>query len=217
MLIIFDLDDTLLDTSGTIAPFKMRECLKRLIEDGAQVQDFEKAYGDLMTLNQASARCSRDAVCHFAQRTGCRDVGRALAELISPLPMGFAISTTPHAKEVLSYFKSKYFLALVTGGHPPFQREKMEKAGLEPSVFSKIAIPEDSVKKPFYEAFAREFSIEPKKVWVCGDRVEMDLRPAYELGFHAIHMRWGRGKAVSSPDWVEHTISFLPELKGIIR
>ena len=95
----------------------------------------------------------------------------------------------------------------MTGGHPPFQREKMEKAGLDTSIFSKIAIPEDSVKKPFYEGLANEFSIKSSKIWVCGDRVDMDLAPAYELGINTIHMRWGRGKMVKSADWIDHSIS----------
>jgi FMN phosphatase YigB (HAD superfamily) len=194
----------------------MRECLKKLIEDGAEVDDFEKAYKELMALNDVSLR-SKDAVCQFAERRGCKNLRRALAELTSPLPENFAIPTTPHAKEVLTEFRSQSLLAIVTGGHPPFQREKMKKAGLDTSIFSKIAIPEDSIKKPFYMDFAREFSIEPKKVWVCGDRVEMDLVPAHELGFRTVHMRWGRGKTVDRPNWVDHSISSLLELKGIIK
>lgn len=216
MLIIFDLDDTLLDTSGTVTPFKMKECLKRLIQDGAKVANFEEAYTELMAMNSLSSR-SKDAIRHFAKKVGCSDISRALAELTAPLPAGFTIPTTPDAKEVLNYFRPNYLLAIVTGGHPPFQREKMEKAGLDTSIFSKIAIPEDSVKKPFYLGLVNEFSIKPSKIWVCGDRVEMDLAPAYELGINTIHMRWGRGKMVKSADWIDHSISSLSELKGIIR
>ncbi len=215
MLIIFDLDDTLLDTSGAITPFKMRECLKRLIEDGASVKDFEQAYADLMALNNASPR-SKDAVSLFARKLGC-EPERALAELTAPLPPGFAIPTTPGAKDILGYFFPKYPLVIATGGYPPFQREKIEKAGLEPSIFSKIAILEDSNKRPLYEGLPKEFSIKPEKIWVCGDRVETDLAPAYRLGFKTIHMKWGRGKMEKSADWIDHAISTLSELKGLIR
>ena len=214
-MIIFDLDDTLLDTSGAVTPFKMRECLKRLVEDGARIGDFEAAYTDLAAMNSASPR-SKDAVLNFARKIGCSNVSRALAELTAPLPVGFTIPTTPNAKEVLRHYYSKYLLAIVTGGHPPFQKEKIEKAGLDTSIFSKIAIPEDSVKKPFYKGLAKEFSIEPDKIWVCGDRIEMDLAPAHELGYYTIHMRWGRGKMAKSADWIDHSISSLSELKGII-
>jgi putative hydrolase of the HAD superfamily len=215
LLIIFDLDDTLLDTSGAVTPFKMRECLKRLIEDGANVGDFEQAYADLMALNNVSLR-SKDAVSQFAERLGC-DPTRALAELSAPLPRGFSIPMTPGAKEILGYFCPKYPLVIATGGYPPFQREKIEKAGLEPSIFSKIAILEDSNKQPLYEGLPKEFSTKPEKIWVCGDRVETDLAPAHRLGFKTVHMKWGRGKMEKSADWIDFEISTLSELKGFIR
>lgn len=214
MLIIFDLDDTILDTSGFVTPFKMRQCLQRLVEEGAQIGDFEKAYAALMALNQTSDR-SKEAVANFAARIGC-DPAKAFSELLAPLPKDFKIPTTPFAKEILTFFRRKYSLALVTGGYPPFQMEKMEKAGLDCSIFSKIAIPEDSIKKPIYQELASIFSKSADQVWVCGDRVEIDLAPAYELGFHTIHMQWGRGKKKTA-DWINFSISSLAELKGIIK
>ena len=140
MLIIFDLDDTLLDTSGAVTPFKMRECLKLLIEDGAKVNDFEQAYADLMALNNISFR-SKDAVRSFAEDLGCPNASRALAELTAPLPADFTIPMTPGAKDVLTFFFLKYPLVIATGGYPPFQREKIEKAGLDTSIFSRICAP----------------------------------------------------------------------------
>ncbi|MBU6447143.1 MAG: HAD family hydrolase, partial [Verrucomicrobia bacterium] len=107
-------------------------------------------------------------------------------------------------------------VALVTGGHPPFQMEKLEKAGIDRSFFSKIAIPEDSIKKPFYEALLREFSIRPQEVVVCGDRIAMDLAPAHALGCQTVHMRWGRGKKLATEQWVTHSIVELSELTRII-
>ena len=216
MLIIFDLDDTLIDTSGAITPFKMRQCLKRLIEEGAEVPDFEEAYAKLLSLNSTSAR-SQDAILCFATQIGCQNTAKALAELTKPLPPDFVIPLTPAAKEILTFFKSNYLLTMVTAGSPSFQREKMKKAGLDSSLFSKIAIPEDSIKKPAYEALTREFLTDPRKTWVCGDRVEVDLVPARELGLRTVHMRWGRGKLEMSPNWVDYSISSLSELKGIIR
>ena len=217
MLIIFDLDDTLIDTSGFITPFKMKECLKKFIEEGLSVPDFQKAYEELLLLNASSPKSS-DALSKFLLRKGFdRSLAApAFAELTSPLPPSFVVPTTPRAQEILSFFSSFHTLALVTGGYPPFQLEKLEKAGLDSSVFSKIHIPEDSIKKPYYEALIREFSIPPERVWVCGDRIQMDLVPARELGFRTVHMRWGRGLLAPPEDWIDYSISTLVELKGII-
>lgn len=217
MLIIFDLDDTIIDTSGFVLPFKLRECLKRLIEDGLPVKDVEQAYADLCALDSCSPR-SKDSILQFVQQSGkdAAFASKALFELTTPLPKDFIVQTTPMAKEILSFLHKKHTLALVTGGSPPFQREKMEKASLDTRLFSRIAIPEDSVKKPFYEDLAKNFSNSPEQVWVCGDRVAIDLVPAKELGFRTIHMRWGRGKREIFPDWVDYSISSLCELQRII-
>lgn len=218
MLIIFDLDDTLIDTSGSILPFKLRQCLNRLIEDGLVVMDFEQAYLDLITMNALSPRSS-DSILRFIQKRGLDAslATRALLELTTPLPKDFFIPTTPRANEILTHLHSSHILALVTSGSPRFQREKLEKARLDSSLFSKIFIPEDSIKKPFYEGLAKDFSTPPEQIWVCGDRIEIDLAPAKELKFQTIHMRWGRGKRETSPSWVDYSIASLSELQGIIK
>lgn len=217
MLIIFDLDDTLIDTSGAVTPFKLKECLKYFIAEGLSVSDFDSAYAELLAINAKSLK-SKDALAQFlAKRGGDALLERGLVEMTRPLPADFPIPTTPNAKEILEHFRKTDTLALVTGGHPPFQLEKLEKAGIDRSIFSKIAIPEDSVKKPFYQGLLHEFSFSPAEVLVCGDRVAMDLAPAFELGFTTVHMRWGRGSLRETEHWIHHAISDLNELKRIVK
>ena len=185
---------------------------------GMDVDHFETAEEELLNLNLKSPR-SKDALFAFMSKYSFDPKKRdaVLAELTTPLPEDIKIPTTPHAKEILEFFRPYRPLALVTGGHPPFQRQKMEKAGIEPGFFCKIEIPEDSVKKPVYEALLLEFSLSPPDVWVCGDRIGMDLAPAKELGMKTIHMQWGRGGRQKTDAWVDHSISDLRELKGIVR
>ncbi len=218
MLIIFDLDDTLIDTSGSVTPFKMKECLECLVAQGLPIQDFRAAYRDLLALNEYSPR-SKDALSRFiALSGGSADLIQRMEEVLtSPLPPDFQVPTTPHAKEILEILGQAHTLALVTGGHPPFQQEKLKKAGIDSSIFSKIHIPEDSVKKPYYKGLFEEYSSSPSQVVVCGDRIAMDLLPAYELGFTTVHMRWGRGAKAETETWIRYSISNLGELRGIIK
>lgn len=218
MLIIFDLDDTLIDTSGSVTPFKMKECLKLLVREGLSIENFDRSYQELLAINATSPK-SKDALSRFIERAG-GDPGlleSVLREMTTPLPEDFAIPTTPHAKEILEWASRSHRLALVTGGHPPFQREKLKKAGIEPAIFSKIYIPEDSIKKPCYQGLLKEFSVPPQQVLVCGDRIAMDLAPAHELGIQTVHMRWGRGAQGQTEAWIRHAISDLTELKRIVR
>ena len=218
MLIIFDLDDTIIDTSGSVTPFKMKECLKVFIAKGLVIPNFERAYGELLSINAKSDK-SKDALVQFLAQFGGEAglIHLALEEMIKPLPPHFTIPTTPNAKEILKTFAKTHTLALVTGGHPPFQMEKLEKAGIDRALFSNIAIPEDSVKKPFYQGLIQEFSLSPREVLVCGDRIAMDLLPAFELGITTVHMRWGRGRSLKPENWIHMAISDLSELKRIVK
>jgi FMN phosphatase YigB (HAD superfamily) len=212
-LIIFDLDDTLIDTSGSVTPFKLQAVFEILMERIPTRLEFQ----EFLAFNEQCLR-TRDTIEKFARSKNIPEkaVFRAIAEMTSPLPTNFSIACTPNAKEILKSYRNQCPIALVTGGHPPFQREKMEKAGIEASIFSKIAIPEDSIKKPFYEGLMREFSETPADIWVCGDRVSMDLAPANELGFNTVHMRWGRGRKQNTEPWIDYSISDLNELRNII-
>lgn len=218
MLIIFDLDDTLIDTSGAITPFKLRCCLERMVDMGLKVIDMEGAYKDLLKRN-SQAKGSMLAIQGFLKAYGgdLTHLEQLNLEMTRPLPDDFLIPTTPNAKTILEFFSKKCPLALVTGGYRPFQLQKLEKAGIDKSIFSKIGVPEDSIKKPFYEGIIQEFSVPAHEVWVCGDRIQVDLAPAHELGCKTVHMRWGRGNRVETEKWVDHAISDLRELKRIVN
>lgn len=217
MLIIFDLDDTLIDTSGSVTPFKMRECLENLIATELNITDLEASYQRLLSLNERAAS-SKEALYQFLLGfEGAPQLwARISVQMTKPLPADFCVPTTPYAREVLEILAKTHTLALVTGGYPPFQIEKLEKAGINRSFFSKIAIPEDSMKKPFYESLIKEFAVEPDGVLVCGDRIAMDLVPAHALGCKTVHMRWGRGRNLEREKWVTHSISHLGELRNIL-
>jgi putative hydrolase of the HAD superfamily len=215
LLIVFDLDDTLIDTSGTITPYKFRCILDFLKLEGVCLPD--DAVQQVFDLNHR-CKTSKETIRLLLERWSASHLfSQAMALYTAPLPNHFAIPTTPGTQKVLPHLKKKlHILTLVTGGVNSFQREKLEKAGLEPSLFSKIAVPEDSKKGPHYEALLREFSIPPRDGWVVGDRVWMDLAPARDLGLHTIHMRWGRGLREHPEKWVDASISSLEELLGII-
>jgi FMN phosphatase YigB (HAD superfamily) len=205
-LIICDLDDTLIDTSGAVTPLKLRAAYEAMGVDGP----FEE-----LVAENGRAGSSKEAIAAFVDRYGGGEDhrARAAAAFISPLPDSFKIPLTPLASEFLIWASKFHTLAIVTGGDPRFQREKIEKAGLNTPLFSKIMVAPDSVKKPYYEALAKEFG---ETGVVVGDRIEMDLRPAHAVGFRAVHMRWGRGRGLKTEPWIDHVICSLIELKGLL-
>ncbi len=212
-MIVFDLDDTLIDTSGCVTPFKMKSVLELVEKKNVLSKGVEEVEAELVELNQKS-RSSSEALFEILKRYGALHLyDEALSLYTAPLPADFAIQTTPMAKEVVQMLRSRgHLLAIVTGGKQSFQLEKLKKAGFELSMFSKIMIPEDSIKKPCYEALLREFLVLPSQCAVVGDRIPMDLLPAKELGFRTVHMRWGRGLLWKKENWIDHSIRELSEL-----
>lgn len=215
MWIVFDLDDTLIDTSGSVTPFKLGEALVAMERAGLNLS--AGAMDELVALNRVLPK-TKESVRQFALRRGGGEavVAAGLAALSSPLPDGFQVRLRPGAKEILEYCRGRHTTALVTMGHAPFQREKFKKAGLDESLFSTIAIPADSIKKSVFQSLVERWKAPPREVVVIGDRIDLDLEPARELGLITVHVRWGRGQQVATPDWVDHPIAELSELMTIL-
>jgi FMN phosphatase YigB (HAD superfamily) len=217
LLIVFDLDDTLIDTSGAITPYKLKEFLLFLVRRKVEIGDWDKAVAETEGIDKQCV-ASKETIRFMLERYDAIHLYPDAISLYSePLPKDFQIPTTPHAKEVIQILRQRgHLLALVTGGKKDYQLEKLEKAGFEPGFFSKIAIPEDSQKRASYESLVKEFSVNPAHCMVVGDRIPMDLAPAHELGFRTIHMRWGRGHLWKKEKWIERSISDLSELLEIL-
>ncbi len=215
MWIVFDLDDTLIDTSGSVTPFKLGEALRAMEKAG--LVSGPGAMEELVALNRVLPKTSA-SVRQFALKRGGGEavVAAGLEALSSPLPDDFRVVLRPGAKEILDYCRTRHTTALVTMGYAPFQREKFKKAGLDESLFSTIAIPSDSIKKSIFQSLAERWKAPPREVVVIGDRIDLDLEPARELGFITVHVRWGRGQQVATPDWVNHSIAELSELMNIL-
>ena len=219
MLIIFDLDDTLIDTSGCITPKKLENAFHKMVLAGLNVKDATKSLEILHRLDE-SASSAKEALSEFLEINGAKPglMEIALAEVYDTDSDGVAVFPLNGALELLAELKEKHLLAMVTVGKRDLQLEKMKKAGIEPALFSKIIASEDRNKKPHYAALMEELGIAPPDILVCGDKVHIDLKPARELGFTTVHMRWGRGRrAIGEMSDVDYTISSITEIKEILN
>jgi FMN phosphatase YigB (HAD superfamily) len=206
-LIIFDLDDTLIDTSGSLTPERYKQIVKHMKCE----QEYERCLKE-----DQMASSSREVVTSMAHRCRWTDQMReeALSFLKAPIPGHLTVSLTPHAMDVLQDLqKHNHTMTLVTLGHHNLQLSKLEKAGVDRSLFSTIEVLLGVDKRGAYrEILARHASSE-EEVWVCGDHVERDLLPAKLLGLCTAHIKWGRGRRVATPNWVDLSVSNLLEWK----
>ncbi|MEM7174432.1 MAG: HAD family hydrolase [Chlamydiota bacterium] len=217
MWIIFDLDDTLVDTSGSITPVVLQRAFAAIQQAGGVFKNPEKAYRDLIAINEQSIS-SRLALASFSACYGIskQDLERGISALSDSICWDL-IAPVTGATKVLSRLAQTHQLALVTRGKSDIQLKKMICAGIDPKLFQKCYFCPMTNKKKSYRKFALETAASPNNIWVCGDRISFDLTPAKELGYHTVQLKWGRGRGNTGlKSDVDYTISYLEELETLI-
>ncbi len=221
MLIIFDLDDTLIDTTGSIVSPQLARLLATMEERGLFVGDRKKALDVLYRLN-ASCEDSDAVILEFLEMVDGDNSYFQLArsEIDQMVFSDIKIETVRGARELLNELSEHHKLALVSRGNRERQLLKLKKAGIDASLFSKLMISEESDKEPSYSSLLELFCTSPFDTLVCGDRVQLDLVPAKKLGCVTVHLRSGRGAAspfIAYPGDVDFSIDKLVDIRAIIR
>lgn len=219
MLIIFDLDDTLIDTSGCITHFKLEDALNAMQAAGLKIADFKTSLQLLRRLNR-TAESAKAALSEFLEITesGNKFFDVGVKEIYDTSVSHLPIFSVEGAWETLQDLGQHHQLALVTMGDSAQQMEKLKKAGIDSGIFSKIVVSKDANKKSHYQIIVDELGYSPKEVLVCGDRILVDLLPARELGFKTVHMQWGRGlNPTLQREEVDYKISEIGMLKNIVN
>ncbi len=215
MLILFDLDDTLIETSKCLTPLYLKLAFDSMSQVG--LDSSEESFTQLLALNK-KAISSRFAIEQFLGTHSNKEeiLAAGLEALKTPLPKNAVIELVPGALEVLDALKKQHDLALVTKGDSLLQLQKMEKAGIQPGQFSKLIVGSAPSKKFDYQRVLEELDVAPSEAIVCGDRVSVDLTPAKELGVYTVHFRNGRGLVHCEPkESVDLTIETLKELQEV--
>lgn len=217
MLIVFDLDDTLIDTSGAFIPLKLRMSLQAMIDAGLKVSSFEKALQELQKID-ANSQNGKETLTKFLREIHAEphflDIG--LTEYLH-LPAEFSISAMEGVKEVLAKLVQKHTLVIVSTGIEEAQHTKMKKAGLQKELFHKIIIIPDYNKKKYYLGLLQELQYDADETLVCGDKFDTDLLPAQELKIKTVQMLWGRALKAPSSGKADYTITKLSELLPIVE
>ncbi len=193
MLVIFDLDDTLIETSKCLTPHYLLRAYTAMQLPGAELSE-------LIEMNERAINTKTAIKDFFSRYSDNKNIyQKGIDALKTPFPKGIPLQLVPGALELLDALSSGHTLALVTAGEPSYQLEKMKKAGIQPSRFSKLVVSDSTSKKFDYQTVLDQLSVAPNNAIVCGDRVSVDLSPAKALGMYTVHFRNGRGKFCDTP------------------
>jgi len=211
LLIIFDLDDTLIATSKCIIPRVLKQALLRMIKEGLLVNDFLKMWRLLQDINKRSTSSS-EALKEFLRHiNGEKFLVYGLEEL-KKLPNDIKIEPTTHkVNEILKNISLSHKMAIVSRGEEKMQLEKINRAGINMSFFCHIYIVKEEKGNAYKEVVEKE-GFTSNNVVVVADRPAIDLVPAKLLGYNTIHFKNGRKTGIMGWSCVDLQITRLGDL-----
>ncbi|MBT3881335.1 MAG: HAD-IA family hydrolase [Candidatus Scalindua sp.] len=188
--IIFDLDDTLYDCSGTLV-LKSKELAAKIISKAIKCSEAEalKLQLELEGRLGPKADITREiSSLYNLSEEFCTEVSEAINDLNLEDTVLF-----PDAMDSINELKRVgYKLFLVTFGTREMQEKKIKVLGLEKK-FDEIIITENSrgKEKCFKEILAK-YDLEPKQVLCVGDKIKDEIDVGKRLGMSTALMKHGR-------------------------
>jgi putative hydrolase of the HAD superfamily len=222
--LVFDLDDTLLDTYGLLVPQASREACTRMIEAGLAT-DLETCLRAREEIAQTGGRARLFE--NLAQRFGTRakplaDVAAAGFEAFYDRKVESTIALFPGLRDTLHDLKKTYGVHLVTAGHPETQNEKLRLLDVE-AMFDTVTIVNTFNRETKLEAF-RAIGEKTKgpahRHLSIGNRLDTDIAPAKRLGWSTCWVRYGeyaKSRPSSEFERPDYTIDSIQELMSACR
>jgi FMN phosphatase YigB (HAD superfamily) len=223
--LVFDLDDTLLDTYRQLVPRASRDACRAMIASGLNTDLDACLHACLLReKNRLRSDLFQTLVERFGTRAGedARAIAQAGHRAFYNREVETDIALFPGAREMLSELKSTYTLHLVTAGHRPTQSAKIRILELE-GFFSSVHLVDPSVGQSKTDAFRRILESTgraPDTHLSIGNRIDTDVAEARALGMKACWVRYGEYNHLQpsgSLERAEFVIDRIEELKKTCR
>lgn len=219
--VIFDLDDTLYDCSGSLIDASRRRAAKALVEAGLpcteeEVYQLEKELSEKhgpyhLIFNEIVKKYNADSklvnIAYKAYNS---------SEVTEIKPFPYVIPTLKELKE------KGYKLFLLTVGVHERQEKKINILGLKP-YFDEMVISDQEIGLPMEDCMRdliERHAIDFREAVMVGDRVREELRIAKSLGMTTIQMLHGRFKnepAVNDCDKPDYKIKRIFQIATILQ
>ncbi len=201
--IAFDLDDTLLNTSGLLVPAASLQAFNILIANGLTISLNECERQRLEAIKTIS---HKDLFLHLAKTYGTAQTLAAVEkatrafyepELPDHLPL------IDGAESILQELKNKYHLYIVTAGYESGQRNKVKSLKIG-NFFKDIFVVNSLNNERKIDAFRKILTLEniqPENLLCIGNSLSSEIRDAKELGAVSCYFEFGedRGKIPTDP------------------
>ncbi|MBT3879883.1 MAG: HAD family hydrolase [Candidatus Scalindua sp.] len=188
--IIFDLDDTLYDCSGTLV-LKSKKLAAKIISKAIKCSEAEalKLQLELEARLGPKADISQEiADLYNLSEEFCKEI----ANTINTLEVDGAMLFSDAMDSINELKRIGYKLFLVTFGNREMQEKKIKTLGLERS-FDEIVITENPRgKEKCFKAILTKYDLEPEQVLCVGDKIKDEIEVGKRLGMSTALMKHGR-------------------------
>ena len=219
-LLIFDLDDTLLDTYGQLIEPAIREACEAMIEAGLNA-DLESCISQRKELFLRFPRRDvyRGLIEHFGVRSDREDdrIWEAGYRAFYHRKVDPGIRVFDGAYALLDRLRRDYELHLVTSGGVETQQRKVSILKLEP-YFVSVTYVDSSQTKSKEAAFRKILAAsdhDTDRTLCIGDRLDREIRDANRIGMTTCQVHYGEFQHLEpcEPDeYPDHRIGHIREL-----
>lgn len=192
-LIIFDLDDTLVDTSDVY--WRARSAfVKKLVIEGINEEEVVKEFERIDSINMRKLgfdpnryeKSMLNTYKHFfgSSKHCISDETFSYIKSCSRLILEDLPKLIDGAEEILQWTSKHYKLAILTRGEESFQRRKLKKSGMYDHFDFIRVVPKKDAN--VFSEFLQDIGYPSKNTWVIGDSIKSDINPGIEVGAKCI-------------------------------
>lgn len=199
--IAFDLDDTLINTSGLLAPKATINAFQILIDAGLKLS---LAECEKIRLEMILSVSHKDVFVHLAKTYGSENtlakVQDAIDAFYSPV-LPEHLPLLPGAIDNIKYLSEKYELYIVTAGFEISQKDKVRALGIK-EFFKRIYVIDSMAKKrkrSSFEAIIQELAIKPKELLCIGNSLSSEIIDGIDIGATTCYFEFGEDRGIAEP------------------
>jgi putative hydrolase of the HAD superfamily len=188
--IIFDLDDTLYDCSGTLV-LKSRKLAAKIISKAVKCSETEALKLQLELEDRLGPKA--DIFHKIANQYNLpEDFCEEISNTINSLEVEGATLFPGTMASIDELKRTGYKLFLVTFGNREIQEKKIKVLDLE-SAFDEIIITENPLgKEKCFKEILAKYGLEPEQVLCVGDKIKDEIEVGKRLGMSTALMKHGR-------------------------
>lgn len=191
--IAFDLDDTLLDTSGLLVPAASSRACQALLDEGLGCT-LEQCLTERQQLSHTHSH--KEIFSLIADKYGARDKDKAVADALEKFynpQIPETLPLLPGALENLKILQQRYELFLVTMGSLPAQQKKIAALGIAP-YFKEIFIIDGfkgEKKESAFRTIIQKNNLVPYQLLSIGNRLSSEIRDGKRCGTQTCYFAYG--------------------------